>query len=153
MVKPQDKEMKMQWMTVDGRRTTIILPQIWDHEKEDWVVTSTENPLPTQLTGSYVEDVVDLTIPANSYVYTLLGSGEGYKYYAFFVVNPNKNNVRVFEHYNLPKLAHRTNVLEGEEPAMVSDVMTVKYSELRLMVLNRDDKEEVDLTIVMRRWN
>src|SRR5699024_1014842 len=55
MVKPQDKEMKMQWITVDGRRTPIILPQIWDHEKEDWVVTSTENPLPTQVTGSTVE--------------------------------------------------------------------------------------------------
>src|SRR5690625_2771177 len=55
MVKPQDKEMKMQWITVDGRRTPIILPQIWDHEKEDWVVTSTENPLPTQVTGSIVE--------------------------------------------------------------------------------------------------
>ena len=56
MVKPQDKEMKMQWITVDGRRTPIILPQIWDHEKEDWVVTSTENPLPTQLTGSNFKD-------------------------------------------------------------------------------------------------
>src|SRR5690625_231299 len=58
MVKPQDKEMKMQWITVDGRRTPIILPQIWDHEKEDWVVTSTENPLPTQVTGSNVEKKV-----------------------------------------------------------------------------------------------
>src|SRR5699024_188347 len=40
-----------------GRRTPIILPQIWDHEKEDWVVTSTENPLPTQVTGSIMDDV------------------------------------------------------------------------------------------------
>src|SRR5690625_2256017 len=50
--------MKMQLMTVDGRHTPIILPQIWDHEKEDWVVTSTENPLPTQVTGSSVEEVI-----------------------------------------------------------------------------------------------
>lgn len=64
MVKPQGKEMKMQWITVDGRRTPIILPQIWDHEKEDWVVTSTENPLPTQLTGSNVED--EEAIPVRS---------------------------------------------------------------------------------------
>src|SRR5690625_6437941 len=62
MVKPQDKEMKMQWITVDGRRTPIILPQIWDHEKEDWVVTSTENPLHTQVTGSNVEDEESITV-------------------------------------------------------------------------------------------
>ena|SRR5690625_1646943 len=70
MVKPQDKEMKMQWITVDGRRTPIILPQIWDHEKEDWAVTSTENPLPTQVTGSNVEVIfseTDFVCPANSY--------------------------------------------------------------------------------------
>src|SRR5699024_5534105 len=70
MVKPQGKEMKMQWMTVDGRRTPIILPQIWDHEKEDWVVTSTENPLPTQVTGSNVEVIfseTDFVCPANSH--------------------------------------------------------------------------------------
>src|SRR5690625_2485997 len=60
MVKPQDKEMKMQWITVDGRRTPVILPQIWDHEKEDWVVTSTENPLPTQVTGSIVEKALEI---------------------------------------------------------------------------------------------
>src|SRR5690625_724589 len=58
MANPEDKEMKMQWITIDGRQTPVILPQIWDHEKEDWIVTSTENPLPTQLTGSNVEQDV-----------------------------------------------------------------------------------------------
>ena len=53
---PESKEMKMQWITVDGRQVPLILPQIWDADKEEWVVTSTENPLPTQLTGSNVDD-------------------------------------------------------------------------------------------------
>src|SRR5699024_2698081 len=57
MVKPEDKPMKKQWLEVDGRMTPIILPQIWDHDKEDWVVTSEQNPLPTQVTGSSVEEV------------------------------------------------------------------------------------------------
>src|SRR5690625_1194328 len=52
----ESKEMKIQWITVDGRQVPLILPQIWDADKEEWVVTSTENPLPTQLTGSNVDD-------------------------------------------------------------------------------------------------
>lgn len=55
MASPEDKEMKKQWITVDGRQTPIILPQIWDHDKEEWIVTGTNNPLPTQVTGSIVE--------------------------------------------------------------------------------------------------
>lgn len=47
--------MKKQWITVEGRMTPIILPQIWNHELQDWVVTSEQNPLPTQLYGSIVE--------------------------------------------------------------------------------------------------
>src|SRR5690625_3864560 len=54
---PENTPMKMQWTTIDGRSTPIVLPQIWDHDKRDWVVTSTENPMPTQVTGSIVEDV------------------------------------------------------------------------------------------------
>ncbi len=59
MANPEDKEMKKQWITVDGRQTPIILPQIWDHDKEEWIVTGTNNPLPTQVTGSIEE--VDIT--------------------------------------------------------------------------------------------
>ena len=57
MAKPEDKPMKMQWVEIDGRSTPIVLPQIWDHDKEDWIVTSTDNPLPTQVTGSIVEKI------------------------------------------------------------------------------------------------
>src|SRR5690625_1170167 len=56
MVEPHEKAMKMQWITVDGRSVPVVLPQIWDYELEDWVVTSADNPIPTQLTGSNVED-------------------------------------------------------------------------------------------------
>jgi len=51
----ETKPMKKQWLEVDGRMTPIILPQIWNHELQDWVVTSEQNPLPTQVTGSIVE--------------------------------------------------------------------------------------------------
>lgn len=50
----ETKPMKKQWLEVDGRLTPIILPQIWNHELQDWVVTSEQNPLPTQVTGSSV---------------------------------------------------------------------------------------------------
>src|SRR5690625_5343421 len=50
----ETKPMKKQWLEVDGRMTPIILPQIWNHELQDWVVTSEQNPLPTQLYGSNV---------------------------------------------------------------------------------------------------
>ena len=45
--------MKMQWIEVEERMTPIILPQIWNHELQDWVVTSEKDPLPTQLTVVY----------------------------------------------------------------------------------------------------
>lgn len=68
MAKPEDKPMKMQWVEIDGRSTPIVLPQIWDHDKEDWIVTSTDNPLPTQVTGSIVEKLFeeDVEVPAGS---------------------------------------------------------------------------------------
>ena len=89
MVKPQDKEMKMQWITVDGRRTPIILPQIWDHEKEDWVVTSTENPLPTQVTGSNVEEVYafDSEVITDSRVLSPTIIIESFRKISFLIVN------------------------------------------------------------------
>ncbi len=48
----ETKPMKKQWIDVEGIMTPIILPQIWNHELQDWVVTSEQNPLPTQVTGS-----------------------------------------------------------------------------------------------------
>src|SRR5690625_2779447 len=55
MASPEDTPMKKQWLEVDGRMTPVILPQIWNHDKEEWEVTSEQNPLPTQVTGSNVE--------------------------------------------------------------------------------------------------
>src|SRR5690625_4225706 len=55
MASPEDTPMKKQWLEVDGRMTPVILPQIWNHDKEEWEVTSEQNPLPTQVTGSIVE--------------------------------------------------------------------------------------------------
>src|SRR5690625_4078361 len=52
---PTEKPMKVQWQQIDGRTVPFILPQYWDEDKQDWVISGTENPLPTQLTGSKVE--------------------------------------------------------------------------------------------------
>lgn len=64
---PDKTPMKMQWITVDGRQTPIVLPQIWNHEKQDWEVTSDQNRLPVdaRLTGSNLEDGIPVEISGN----------------------------------------------------------------------------------------
>lgn len=46
---PQSKEMKIQWVKIDGRDVPFVLPQIWDESIGDWVVTSDVNPLPVNV--------------------------------------------------------------------------------------------------------
>ena len=75
---PENKPMKMQWLNIDGRQVPSILPNHWNEQKNDWDITGTKNPLPianytqnasgvwlptsesnpmpTQLTGSIVEN-------------------------------------------------------------------------------------------------
>ena len=77
---PQNKPMKIQWVTINGRQTPFVLPQVWNEDLQDWVVTGDVNPLPTkddlvlskltdletklngvldiQVTGSNVEQVI-----------------------------------------------------------------------------------------------
>src|SRR5699024_5049029 len=77
MASPEDTPMKKQWLEVDGRMTPVILPQIWNHDKEEWEVTSEQSPLPTRLTGSNVEIIkkhedthmVDYDRGGNQYMY------------------------------------------------------------------------------------
>ena len=72
---PQSKNLKMQWITIDGRPVPVVLPQVWDDKKQDWVVTSDINPLPTQddLVMQKIEElnekidgIIDGTTPANT---------------------------------------------------------------------------------------
>ena len=51
-----DKPLKMQWTEINGRPVPLVLPQFWDEDKQDWVVSSTANRLPVdaQLTGRNV---------------------------------------------------------------------------------------------------
>ena len=51
-----DKPLKVQWTEINGRTVPLVLPQYWDENVEDWVVSSTSNRLPVdaQLTGSSV---------------------------------------------------------------------------------------------------
>lgn len=43
---PQNKPMKIQWITVNGRQVPLVLPQTYSYEIEDWKVTSDRDPLP-----------------------------------------------------------------------------------------------------------
>lgn len=78
---PQNKPMKIQWITVNGRQVPLVLPQTYSYADDDWKVTSDRDPLPiveygtteggvivpkrvsdeghelTQLTGSNIEVV------------------------------------------------------------------------------------------------
>src|SRR5690606_5291826 len=89
---PQNKPMKIQWITVNGRQIPLVLPQTYSYEIEDWKVTSDRDPLPiveygttaggmvvpkrvsdeghelTQLTGSNLgyTVVTDQVVPAGS---------------------------------------------------------------------------------------
>ena|SRR5690625_5291602 len=76
----ETKPMKKQWLEIDGIMTPIILPQIWNHELQDWVVTSEKDPLPTQVTGSNVENQILVNALAITDV----------EYHEFTVLNSDK---------------------------------------------------------------
>ena|SRR5690625_120513 len=178
MVKPQDKEMKMQWITVDGRRTPVSLPQIWNHEKEDWVVTSTENPLPTQLTGSNDEYELPVRIESNVEIINVFKGVEippGGTVRLDPSININKfSDILVqfrpggsaigFESYQIDSLWHQGN---SSTPAFVqnmidetnrvynisSDWVVVMGVKTTISVKNRMEEEKTfsDLTVMGRR--
>lgn len=50
MLMPQSKQMKLQWLTIDGRNVPFALPQHWNGD--DWTITGVDNPLPT---ANYIE--------------------------------------------------------------------------------------------------
>lgn len=43
---PQNKPMKIQWITVNGRQVPLVLPQTYSYADDDWKVTSDRDPLP-----------------------------------------------------------------------------------------------------------
>lgn len=79
---PDNKQMKIQWITINGRQVPLVLPQTYSYADDDWKVTSDRDPLPvveygtteggvivpkrvsdeghelTQLTGSNVEHIL-----------------------------------------------------------------------------------------------
>lgn len=103
---PQNKPMKIQWITVNGRQVPLVLPQTYSYEIEDWKVTSDRDPLPvveygttaggivvpkrvsdeghelTQLTGSNAKVIHkiendDILTTTDDYRYLAIGSGTG----------------------------------------------------------------------------
>lgn len=72
---PQNKQMKIQWVTIDGKNVPFVLPQVWDPSINDWRITSDDYPLPTKddLLLQKIEDlnnkvdgIIDGTTPANT---------------------------------------------------------------------------------------
>src|SRR5690606_39175121 len=43
---PQNKPMKIQWITVNGRQVPLVLPQTYSYKDNDWKITSDQDPLP-----------------------------------------------------------------------------------------------------------
>src|SRR5690554_4651792 len=75
MLMPQNKQMKIQWVTIDGKNVPFVLPQVWDPSINDWRITSDDYPLPTKddLLLQKIEDlnnkvdgIIDGTTPANT---------------------------------------------------------------------------------------
>ena len=72
---PQNKQMKIQWVTIDGKNVPFVLPQVWDPSTNDWRVTSDDYPLPTKddlllqkinELNSKVDGIIDGSTPANT---------------------------------------------------------------------------------------
>ena len=55
---PQNKPMKIQWITVNGRQVPLVLPQTYSYEIEDWKVTSDRDPLPIVEYGTTAGGIV-----------------------------------------------------------------------------------------------
>lgn len=51
---PQNTQMHIQWITVNGQSVPLVLPQYWDGEK--WVISSEQNPLPVKAELTEIED-------------------------------------------------------------------------------------------------
>src|SRR5690554_6070633 len=42
---PQNKPMKIQWITVNGRQVPLVLPQTYSYKDDDWKITSDQDLL------------------------------------------------------------------------------------------------------------
>lgn len=87
-----DKPLKIQWTEINGRAVPLVLPQFWDEEQEDWVVSSEQNRLPVdaQLTGSNVEHQLldQVQISAGSTVFSQNLTHFADKYSVYVQSNP-----------------------------------------------------------------
>src|SRR5690606_22639388 len=55
---PQNKPMKIQWITVNGRQVPLVLPQTYSYKDDDWKITSDQDPLPIVEYGTTAGGVV-----------------------------------------------------------------------------------------------
>src|SRR5690554_4437553 len=55
---PQNKQMKIQWITVNGRQVPLVLPQTYSYADDDWKVTSDQDTLPVVEYGTTAGGIV-----------------------------------------------------------------------------------------------
>ena len=55
---PQNKPMKIQWITVNGRQVPLVLPQTYSYKDDDWKITSDQDPLPIVEYGTTAGGIV-----------------------------------------------------------------------------------------------
>src|SRR5690606_24181415 len=116
---PQNKPMKIQWITVNGRHVPLVLPQTYSYKDDDWKITSDQDPLPiveygttaggivvpkrvsddghelTQLTGSYVKELViakGLEVSAGSGAFIGVQNLEDAEYLSFAIRSGKAHN-------------------------------------------------------------
>lgn len=153
---PENTPMKMQWITVDGRQTPIVLPQIWNHEKQDWEVTSDQNRLPVdaRLTGSIDEQLVDTGKKVTAGVLQRMGGLFIAKHYPYFYVliradAPHDYSVKIDFRVEVESKSNpfRFEFTQGTRNEHSTIILTEKipvYSpDIRIYVENKDEEEHV----------
>src|SRR5690606_27152342 len=103
---PQNKPMKIQWITVNGRQVPLVLPQTYSYEIEDWKVTSDRDPLPIVEYGTTAgRIVVPKRVSDEGHELTqLTGSYAEYKFFdALAITDTNRVVSQVYDISNLSK--------------------------------------------------
>lgn len=95
-----DKPLKIQWTEINGRAVPLVLPQFWDEEQEDWVVSSEQNRLPVdaQLTGSFVKHLDSYIVPASTIKYIGKTDSDGFRGMTVYIRCSQKYTLTFYPH-------------------------------------------------------
>lgn len=104
---PQNKPMKIQWITVNGRQVPLVLPQTYSYKDDDWKITSDQDPLPVVEYGTTSGGIVVPKRVSNEghELTQLTGSYTEYKFFdALAITDTNRVVSQVYDISNLSKL-------------------------------------------------